>query len=158
MDDSRSDTFRLRRGSTGFHHLGAPPAPGTGPRACRTAWYAAARAAHGQVGDFAERRYPRNFHTATIDDRGGTHFALFHASCPLVAFVSGQHHWYTDEFRDPPAWAATLDAHGYTVLNASQLLSPLSESDTSDLSADEWQQIRYWKPETVGAVLFNSWD
>lgn len=38
------------------------------------------------------------------------------------------------------------------------LLSPLSSVDTSALSAEEWQHIDYWRPETVGAVLFNSWN
>lgn len=155
MDDPFSG-FRLERGSTGF--FSGSTVPRTDPRACRTAWYAAARAARGHVGDFAVRAYAQSYDSATIGDRDGDHCALFHAHYPLIAFVDELRDWYTDQFREPPAWAATLQDFGFTVLSASVLLSPLSAVDTSALSAAEWQHIEYWQPETVGAVLFNSWD
>ncbi|MBV1941832.1 hypothetical protein KUF83_35530 [Streptomyces sp. BV286] len=157
MDRDRT-AFGLGRGSTGFGHFSDPPLPDVDPRTCRTAWHAAARAGHGRVGDFTEQKYPRSFHTATIDDRAGTQVALFHAHFPLVAFVAEQRHWHTTEFQDPPAWATTLDDFGFTILSALLLQAPLTEADTSALSAGEWQQIKYWQPETVGAVLFNEWD
>lgn len=148
--------FRLERGATGF--FSEPPVPRTDPRACRTAWYAAARAGRGRVGEFAVREHAQSYHSAVIDDRDGSHCALFHAHYPLVAFVDERRYWYTDEFREPPAWAAALDDFGLTVLSTSVLLAPLSSVDTSALSAEEWQHIEYWRPETVGALLFNTWD
>lgn len=27
-----------------------------------------------------------------------------------------------------------------------------------ELGAEEWEQIRYWKPQTVGEIIFNHWD
>ncbi|MEV0622417.1 hypothetical protein AB0I81_54510 [Nonomuraea sp. NPDC050404] len=157
MDDSHA-AFRLERGSTGFHYIGDAPTPEADPRSCRTAWYAAARAAGGRVTDFTERRYPQNFHSATLTNRDGTHVALFHAQSPLVAFVDDRRHYYTDEFRDAPAWAVSLNDFGFTVLSASLLRSPLREEDTAALSTAELNQIKYWQPETIGATLFNSWD
>lgn len=156
--DGAQITFRLEKGVTGFRDLSDPPVPSTDPRACRAAWYAAARAAGGQVEDFAELEYPQNFHSATISDRGGTHIALFHAHYPLVAFVGDRRYWYTDEFREPPSWATVLSDVGFVVLSARRLLSPLAESDTSALSAAEWHQIKHWRPGSLGATLFNSWD
>ncbi|MFB8043505.1 hypothetical protein ACFC8F_19735 [Streptomyces hydrogenans] len=150
--------FRLEPGVTGFRDRGDPPLPSTDPRTCRAAWYAAARAAGGQVEDFTEQEYPQNFHLATISDRAGAHIALFHAHYPLIAFVGDRRYWYTDEFQEPPAWATTLTDIGYVVLSAAQLLSPLTESDTSPLSATERRQIKHWRPQTLGATLFNSWD
>lgn len=47
---------------------------------------------------------------------------------------------------------------GFTVLSPQLLRSPFSGVDASALSAVEWKQIGYWRPQTVGAVLFNSWD
>ncbi|MEU6715804.1 hypothetical protein ABZ897_30430 [Nonomuraea sp. NPDC046802] len=152
--DNSPPGFRLETGSTGFYDVGVP----LSPRLCRAAWYAAARAAHGQVGAFAERRYPENFHSATIDNRGGTYAALFHVRSPLVAFVDELRDWYTDEFVDPPAWAVSLNHFGFTVLSASLLKSPLEKADTAALAEAEWEQIKYWQPETLGATLFNSWD
>lgn len=154
--DSSVGGFRLERGSTGF--FSGPTVPRVDPRACRTAWYAASRVARGRVGGFRGAEHAQSYHSATINDVDGRHCALFHAYYPLIAFVDELRDWYTDEFREPPAWAVALDDFGFTVLSASVLLSPLSAVDTSALSAAEWHHISYWRPETVGAVLFNSWD
>ncbi|RSS50372.1 hypothetical protein EF912_21895 [Streptomyces sp. WAC07061] len=148
----------MELGVTGFHDRGDPPLPTTDPRTCRSALYAAARAAGGQVEDFTEQEYPQNFHSATISDRDGEHIALFHAHYPLIAFVGDRRYWYTDEFREPPPWVTALTNVGFVVLSAAQLLSPLTESDTSALSATECRQIKHWRPATLGATLFNSWD
>ncbi|WP_448321060.1 hypothetical protein [Streptomyces sp. CO7] len=157
--ESAPGVFRLERGVTGFGHRNDPPLPSTDARTCRTAWYAAARAApDGQVHDFVEVRYPQTFHSATISDRNGLHVALFHAHHPLIAFVGDQVSCYTDEFQDPPPWASVLTDLGFAVLSARQLLSPLTDADTSALSSAEWREITYWRPETLGATLFNSWD
>ncbi|MFJ5798762.1 hypothetical protein [Streptomyces decoyicus] len=156
--DSSQVTLRLEKGVTGFRDGSDPPLPRTDPRACRVAWYAAARAAHGQVEDFTEQEYPQNFHSATISDREGTHIALFHAHHPLIAFVGDRRYWYTSEFQEAPAWATVLGDVGFVVLSAARLLSPLAESDTCALSGAEWRQIRHWRPGTLGATLFNSWD
>ncbi|MGW2146084.1 hypothetical protein ACWCOT_17390 [Nonomuraea bangladeshensis] len=157
MDSSRT-VFRLERGVTGFRHVSEPPVPETEPRRCRRAWSAAARRARGQVGDFAEREYPQSFHSATINDRDGAHLALFQAQVPLVAFVSDRRWAYSDEFLDPPAWAVALSPFGFTVLGTSLLMSPLTKVDTTALSAAEWREIEYWKPKTLGELLFNAWD
>ncbi|MGW5001570.1 hypothetical protein ACWEP8_28310 [Streptomyces hydrogenans] len=157
VEDSQA-TFRLEPGVTGFCDRGDPPLRSTDPRTCRAAWYTAARAAGGQVEDFTEQQYPQNFHVATISDRDGAHIALFHAHYPLIAFVGDRRYWYTDEYQEPPAWAPALTDSGFVVLSAAQLLSPLTESDTSALSATEQRQIKHWRPRTLGAALFNSWD
>ncbi|MEU6381213.1 hypothetical protein [Streptomyces sp. NPDC046909] len=158
MDEART-AYRLERGSTGFRSFGDPPVPDTDPGLCRTAWYAAARAARGQVLDFTGMEHPQTFHTATLADRNGTHIALFHAHHPLIAFVDAQHSWYPcDAFLDPPAWAPALADFGFTLLTTSQLSLPLRAADTSALTAGEWKHIEHWRPDTVGEVLFNSWD
>lgn len=156
--DSPQTAFRLERGSTGFRHFRDAPLPETDPRWCRTAWYAAARAARGRVGTFAEQQYPQNFHSATINDRDGVHNALFHAQYPLIAFVEDLLYGYTNGFQDPPAWAGSLNVFGFTVLSASLLMSPLEEADTAALSAEEWRRIKVWRPKSLGATLFNCWD
>ncbi|MFB6618871.1 hypothetical protein ACIGFK_29450 [Streptomyces sp. NPDC085524] len=127
---------------------------------CRAAWYAVALAADGRPGDFAERVYPYNFHSATVvDGDGGQHVVLFHAHQPLVAFVAERRYGYADEFLEPPAWAvAALGDAGFVVLSAAQLLSSAGEWDASVLSPSEHKQISYWEPETLGAMLFNAWD
>lgn len=150
--------FRLERGSTGFFTGSGPDPRATDPKVCRTAWYAAARAAGGRVTAFGTRQLAQTFHTATMDGPDGRHCALFQTCFPLVAFVDEPRDWYTDQFREPPAWAAGLGDFGFTVLGAAVLRSSLSTADLSALSVVERRQIDCWRPETVGAVLFNSWD
>ncbi|MGA5757018.1 hypothetical protein [Nonomuraea bangladeshensis] len=43
-------------------------------------------------------------------------------------------------------------------MGASLLMSPLTKVDTTALSAAEWREIEYWKPKTLGELLFNAWD
>ncbi|MFJ8016557.1 hypothetical protein [Streptomyces sp. NPDC096339] len=127
---------------------------------CRAAWYAAALAANGQPGDFAEQAYPYNFHSAVIvDGDGRQQVVLFHAHQPLVAFVAERRYGYTDEFLEPPGWGvAALGDAGFAVPSTAQLLSAVGEWDTSVLSPSEVKQIAYWEPPTLGALLFNAWD
>jgi hypothetical protein len=35
---------------------------------------------------------------------------------------------------------------------------PLVQVDLSALDRNEHREIKYWKPETVGELLFNFWD
>ncbi len=44
------------------------------------------------------------------------------------------------------------------VLTVDQLQIPLSQVDLSALDPHEHDQIDYWKPTTVGELLFNFWD
>ncbi|MEU6731080.1 hypothetical protein ABZ917_45855 [Nonomuraea wenchangensis] len=72
--------------------------------------------------------------------------------------MDDRHYWYTDEFQGPPTWAGPLNDCGFTVLSRSLLKSPLTEVDTAALSAGERREIKYWRPETLDATLFNAWD
>ncbi|MCB5181839.1 hypothetical protein [Streptomyces antimicrobicus] len=152
------DVFVLPRGATGFRHISEPELPRTGVEVCRAAWQAAARAAGGEAVDFMEHGYPQSFHSGSLTDDAGPHVAVFHANYPYVAFVDERRCAYSDEFLEPPAWAAALCAAGFTVLGAAVLRAPLDACDTSALGDAEWSQIEYWEPPTLGALLFNMWD
>jgi hypothetical protein len=150
--------FRLEKGATSFHDPKDSPLPKTDVRALRSAWHTAARLARGQVGEFAEQKYPQTFHNATVTNRDGLHVILCHAHFPLVAFVADQQYWYVDEFRDAPPWSSAFTDAGFVVMSAQQLNSPLADAETSALSVAEWRQIRHWRVTSLGGVLFNSWD
>ncbi|RSS81927.1 hypothetical protein [Streptomyces sp. WAC06614] len=155
----RRAVFRVPRGATGFRHINEPELPQVDPAVCDAAWDAAARAAGGEVGYHRKRWYPQNFHCAALTDRAAApHVALFHGHHPYVAFVPEPGLAYTDEFLDPPTWADALTAHGFTVLGAALLRTPVQECDTGALAETEWHQIDYWQPPTLGALLFNWWD
>ncbi|WP_245765165.1 phosphotransferase [Nonomuraea jiangxiensis] len=70
--------------------------------------------------------------------------------------MDDRRYWYNDGFQNPPAWAASLNDFGFTVLSASLLMSPLTEADTAALSAAEWRQIKLtaaWMGETADELL-----
>jgi hypothetical protein len=150
--------FAIPPGATGFCSPSAAPLPLVDLKLVRSAWHSTAWLAQGQAGELDEQQYPATFHTATILHRHGQYVMLCHAHYPLLAFVSGVRDSYTTEFIDPPGLAGKYVRLGFTTLPADVLLSPLADVDTSAITAEEWRQIRYWRPPTVGAALFNRWD
>jgi hypothetical protein len=158
VQDGCVTAFAIPPGATGFHGSSTAPLPLVDLKLVRAAWRSAAWLTEGRAGELDEQRYPATFHTATIVHRDGQHVMLCHVHYPFLAFVSAFSDWYATEFIDPPGLADQYVHAGFTTLAAAVLLSPLTEVETSAISADEWRQIRYWQPPTVGAALFNRWD
>ncbi|WP_156056393.1 hypothetical protein [Streptosporangium roseum] len=65
----------------------------------------------------------------------------------------------TLSFLDDPEVLGKLGACGpYRVLGMAELALPVARADLSELGEVEMDQIRYWRPETVGELAFNFWD
>lgn len=158
MVDAKDAVFTLPPGATGFSQPKPGPLPATGRQAFHTALYAAARAANGQVGEIEEHAYPRTFHTASVTHNAAYFVILCHAHHPWIAFAQERRDWYADEFLDPPPWSHPFTGAGFVVLTNKQLVTALSEVDSSSLSQAEWRQMRYHSVTTLGGVLFNAWD
>jgi hypothetical protein len=158
MVDDESAGFRLPRGATGFHRPKDGPLPETDVRAFRSALYAAARVAGGEVGEVEARTHPRTFHTASVLDGAGERVVLCHAHHPWIAFAHVRRDWYDDEFAAPPPWAGVFAHAGFAVLTHEQLTAPLSTVDTSVLAQGEWREIRSYGITALGGVIFNAWD
>jgi hypothetical protein len=45
-----------------------------------------------------------------------------------------------------------------TILERAEFLRPVNTADLSDLGYAELDQINYWKPATIGELVFNWWD
>jgi hypothetical protein len=60
--------------------------------------------------------------------------------------------------RDDPILAGAFAEAGWPLLTAAELVAPLDVSDHPDLAPVERKQIEYWKPRTIGDVVFNWWD
>ncbi|MGW3017387.1 hypothetical protein [Streptomyces longwoodensis] len=157
MADEDDTGFTLPRGATGFFRPEDGPLPVTDLRAFRTALYAAARIAGGEVGEVEEQAYPRTFHTASVVTRAGENIVLCHAHHPWVAFARTRRDWYGDEFLPPPPWARIFTDADFVVLGAGRLATPLSAVHTAVLTRDEWRQARLYGVTTLGGVLFNAW-
>jgi hypothetical protein len=47
---------------------------------------------------------------------------------------------------------------GWRLLSGQDAERPLSPGSLVKLAQSEVEQVRYWKPATIGEVLFNHWD
>jgi hypothetical protein len=86
--------------------------------------------------------------------RGESYFVFLNCHHPFVAFALRREEF---SFLDNPVLTAKYQPY-YTVLTKEYLDTPLSLEYLSSLSKAELEQVSYWKPETVGEVIFNHWD
>lgn len=147
------------RGATGFSDRGDEPLPDTDAKLFQGACWEAARRIRGGVGEFRPAEF-RTFHTVTVTGHGTTYGVVCHAHLPLVAFLDAppQEGKPLSGFMDPPPWADAFEAAGLRPLPAGELDTPTTRLDLSDLTEAEHAQIRYWRPRTLGELLFNWWD
>lgn len=60
---------------------------------------------------------------------------------------------------DDPQLAGTISRISrYRALIPTEMATPLAECDLTGLGDVELAQICFWKPETLGDLLFNRWD
>lgn len=151
---------RPARGASGFRGPDEhEPFPSTDPALFRTACFEAARRIGARVTALPLPGAP-SFYAVTLTTRAASHTVLCHVHLPVVAFtltppapgrtVCG--------FVDPPDWAGGFEAAGLRGLSAECLDTPMSGVEVGDLSRAELAQIRYWRPEVLGDLLFNWWD
>jgi len=107
--------------------------------------------------------YPTSFHWAEVR-QGGRKFALLiHKFSPFVALSSALPDYFNLMFFDDPAFAAAAQriVAPFGILPAYELTRPLSDADrvfVTQLSAQHERDMKYWKPDAVGEVIFNWWD
>ncbi|NNG03789.1 MAG: hypothetical protein HKM95_06760 [Inquilinus sp.] len=153
--------MRLPRGVTGLADPNAGPArPPVSAKLARTVAHAATLAAGGVV---VEERAPDgtpNFHLFHVEAAGERVAVLIHLTHRLVAFAEPLVEGSTElAFRDhPPLAAAFEETTGFRPLSAAELGEPLTAADCADLDEVERKAVRYWRPQTAGAAIFNWLD
>ncbi|MEU7455404.1 hypothetical protein [Streptosporangium roseum] len=104
----------------------------------------------------------RSFHAAilTYRDRGRELELVGHVLLPLLALA--RRRIESDmalSFLDDREVSGKLGAYEpYRVPGTAELALPVARADLSELGEAEMDQIRYWRPETVGELVFNFWD
>lgn len=129
-------------------------------RAFTAACHAAARRTGGTVAAAWQAAVTPDFDAILLDYEHERVAVLRHAPLNLAAFVEvpGDQVEPPLAFIDRPRVAQILSETGFQVLTAAELSQPTASADLSDLTAREHEQVRYWKPATVGELLFNYWD
>ncbi|GIG00825.1 hypothetical protein [Catellatospora citrea] len=120
----------------------------------------AARRTGGTVAELIPLGATPNFHTATITYPDDSIAVLRHGLLSWLALAKptlpGQapHDWL-----DRTDLAEAIgEVSDLRILTRAELSRPLTDADLADLGAAEIEQVAYWRPTTVGDVLFNLWD
>lgn len=119
--------------------------------------YHAIRYENGKVIEKELLTNNKNFYTYQIGIQTKVFYVLLHSIFPYVAFASVVD-YSGIKFIDEPEQVKSILTESYKVLDTNLLNQTLTIEDTSRLGKQEQEMIRYWKPETIGEVIFNYWD
>ena len=144
----------LPRGITGFWNGNTAP-PFLDGKAFYQMCYSIALENGGTVTELDTDAYPRNFYSAKLSRQDQSVFVLQNIHYPYAAFAqrdaSGGFIWISQ-----PEWLQLSEdpVHFLSLAELNQDWSGLC----GELSPEELEQICYWNAQTVGEIIFNTWD
>ena len=145
----------LPKGITGFGDKTVPPLFPLDPSPFRTLCYAAARLHGGAVASFDTDLVGENFYWARLQIRNASFFLLENGYHPWLALAEKME-WGQISFSDFPYELPFTDP-SFRLLTKKELHQPW-QNHVSRLGTAEITQIRYWKPATIGEIIFHFWD
>lgn len=107
-----------------------------------------------------------NFYQAQLELCGEKVYILLNRAYPFIAFASKMMDMHI-EFMDHQELAISIHelSSNYRVLQTSELNEPIqlyerkqALRNRNTLNQQELKAIFYWRPSTVGEVIFNYWD
>jgi hypothetical protein len=156
--------LKLPNGITGFYHHQYEP-PKMDGKQFRQLCFSLVHNNGGTVLDFKEPLTATNFFDIEVRHSKQQFHILLNAHYPFLAFASvvefGQ-----IQFIDIPELIELFSLF-YRVLGTSELNERLLLNigskegiiqNDNQLNSAELKQIAYWKPETIGELIFNFWD
>lgn len=153
------DAKLLRPGITGFAPSHGAPLGHVDLKTWKSDIYTVARTAGLRVLDVQPASVTPNFHSAALMSKDRALFVLCNASLPVVAVVAERPAPGRLLFVNDERIASSFKRQGtYLVADATDLARRLTGADVAALGPVEQDQIAYWKPETVGEVVFNWFD
>lgn len=145
----------LPRGITGFWSVNTAPLPLLDEKAFCQMCYSIALENGGTVTEVDTDTAIRNFYSAKLSRYDQSVFLLQNIHYPYAAFAqrdaSGK---FALTVR--PEWLRLPE--GPVRFLSFDELNQDWRSLCGELSSEELEQIRYWNPQMVGEIIFNSWD
>ena len=123
--------------------------------------YACAARLDFLVTDIHECDITPNFHDAILNGNGDRVHVLGHSNFPIFAFAEPREEYsYELVFRDMDSVFNLLEEMfpNVTVAKLDELSRQITDYDLSQLDRAELEQVKYWKPATIGQLVFNWWD
>ena len=153
--------MKLPRGATGFRHVDEAPLPETDFAKFKRSCYEVTRLLAGQVRLI--EKHPdvtANYYRAELDTPYGAVSVLLNAIHPILSFAKPVKEGECEfEFVDVPLLSQAFESVcDYTIMQAVELNARADAETYELLGRVELEQIKYWKPKSVGAILFNFWD
>ena len=145
----------LPRGITGFGSINTDPPLFLDEKAFCRMCHALAQENGGAVTEVDTDTAIRNFYSAKVSRYDQSVFLLQNIHYPYAAFAqrdtSGGFIWISQ-----PEWLQ-LPEGSVRFLSPSELTRDWHDL-CGELSPEDLEQIRYWDPQTVGEIIFNTWD
>ncbi len=141
----------LKRGITGFFDVQNEPLKELDLKAFKQVCYSA-RIDSLSLKQVCSPKYT-NYYYAHFGNGKKDLYVLLNKIYPIVAFTDS--FTFEKRFIDIPESSALF--WDYEIPGAVSLNSAFAYND-HELSEAELQQIRYWKPVSVGNIVFNDWD
>ena len=145
----------LQRGITGFWNVNTEPPPFLDEKAFYRMCHALAWKNGGVVTEVDTDTAKRNFYSAKLSRYDRSVFILQNIHYPYIAFAQ----------RDAASRFVLIRPRDWLLLSDDpvRVLSPNELNQDwrglcGELSLEELEQIRYWNPQTVGEIIFNTWD
>ena len=152
---AKDDEMILPRGITGFGGINTNPPLFLDEKAFRRMCHALARENGGAVTEVDTDTAVRNFYSAKLSRYDQSVFLLQNIHYPYAAFArrdtSGGFIWISQ-----PEWLQ-LPEGSVRFLSPSELTRDWHDL-CGELSPEELEQIHYWNPQTVGEIIYNTWD
>ncbi|MGG3891252.1 hypothetical protein [Metabacillus fastidiosus] len=152
--------MKLPNGITGFSTSEANKPPQVEEKQFKQLCFHFVTHKGGKVIDFNVPQYPVNFYNAKVEIFNMQFCILLNEHYPYLAFTSTVE-FGNIEFIDIPILSEQFSLF-YQVMDTAALNVPISkileEKNKHELNNAEWGEIAYWKPETIGQIIFNYWD
>jgi len=149
----------MRKGITGFFRRN-PLSEFPLPKFQQIAFACAVRCGFTVAG-LSERGVTPNFHSALLVRWDEKLLMLGHSIYRIIAFAE-PHEDFSCEltFRDATDLRECLVEMypEFTIASTTELSLGIQASDLQMLDRAEVEQVKYWKPRTVGELAFNWWD
>ena len=148
----------LPRGITGFWKMGQSGIPETDKSLIENLFDTFESNSNFWKVRIVEQQPDNNFYLLLVSDKNGNYKIGINTTYPLYCGIKSLEDWETVEFCDLPKHITQLIPSEFTELRTEFLNEPLKSEHITALNKAELEQIKYWKTEKVGNVIFNKYD
>ena len=145
----------LQRGITGFWSENTEPPPFLDEKVFYRMCHALAQKNGGVVTEVDTDTAARNYYSAKLSQYDQSVFILQNIHYPYIVFAQ----WDASGgfiLTSQPEWLQLPE--GLVRFLGPSELNRDWHGLCGELSPEELEQIRYWNPQTVGEIVFNTWD